>query len=1563
MPAAVQPERFLRIWPGRIRIEVAGLLQNPAMADKLRDAFATAKGVLKLDPCCTTGRLLLVFDAEQLSADEIFRNIVAVETEAGGSTEEVEETAADNLPQVTAPVFNEAAVTGEMRPAEESPHNGHPMETAPPGEMADAIRRLPSMIRSRASPPDANIPLPLAVAIGGLLAIGAKQLLFAKSALARSPVPFYLSGLVSVVTGYPFIKRGVAQFGRDKKINTDLLLGTGSLALALVRENLVVLAGLSMLQYVNWKRSRQLADAQPVELSPEIRNYSSKAGKLGVAAAAATWALTRDPLRGIAVLLAANPRPASLPAEVAWKQAEVEFKEQGMPVPKHLSMSRLSRTQTLLLEDTSLVIAPRLGEIECVSHEDEPDKLMCVAASLMEKTDHPWKPDVGRQAKITCRTIRTAFHVTADDDGVTGTVHNTSYSVGSQAYCQRHGISCENYDLEAKRLQKKGFDVLFAAKHTNNEVFCHGLIYRQQETAPETRALLSRLREQGFHISPLRDGAAAGKEAIAGLGLDTAWLSVSEGEAVERIAAMHQEGHDVLLLTGDPPDERSRYLQEAGVASAPFDQLDSVLSAVSGARAMDSAVNEHLQMTKKWNVLGTTLATIGVLTAPLANLASDALSLLFMSRSQKTASAAFSRTSAASHEVASTAEALLWHAQPWDRIANNFGVNERCGLSPEQVKASRARFGPNRLDQRKPVPWVVSYLGQFKEFTTLILVGTSLLAFFTGGMFDGLAMSAVLLANAGISTYQERKAEQVLENLNQFQPPDCTVIRNGESVRVSATDLVPGDVVSLEAGDRIPADLRIIRSWNLEVNEAALTGESHPVAKTDALTAEESPLTERNNMLYMGTDISRGKALGVVVQTGMGTEIGHLMAMLKKDDKEVTPLQQKVTSISKTFIKWAFVAGSVVFVTGLIRGIPLAQMVSTSITLAASAIPEGLPVTITIALSAGIFRMAKKKVLVRKLSALETLGRTTVICSDKTGTLTKNEMTVKQIVSVGRQWTVSGNGYDPEGTIQADNGTDADSETAIAQAELLRIMQIALLCNNSSVQKQAAGWNVQGDPTEGALLFMAAKAGILPGQLSEWHRCEEIPFDSSSGKMSVVCRHADSERECYLFSKGSVESIIRRCEMYQENGQMLPLTDDVRSQILEQNAKLAGAALRVLGFAYRPLDSSKARGPNEDDRMIYVGMTGMIDPPKPGVAESIREARDIGVIPVMITGDHPITAIAIAKQIGIYSDGSRVVSGHELERLTDEELDRIVEEVSIFARVTPEQKLRIVKAYQRRGHTVAMTGDGVNDSPAIKQANVGIAMGKTGTEVTKETADIVLQEDHFGSIVEGVKEGRTIIGNIRKALGCLLTGNLAEIIVTSAAVMIGLPIPLVPIQILLMNLLTDALPAVVLAVNPGNKKDRTQRTDIVDKPLYQKVITRGVLLGLGSLGLFAFTLASGAPVAVAQSVAFATLVAGQLIQTMNWRREGTDESIRELGKDRFMIGAISISGLALLASLYVPPVAAFFHTAPLSLYHWALVLSVAASISLLSKPVLAVLSRKAAAAGAAPAAVSAFAAA
>ena len=686
-------------------------------------------------------------------------------------------------------------------------------------------------------------------------------------------------------------------------------------------------------------------------------------------------------------------------------------------------------------------------------------------------------------------------------------------------------------------------------------------------------------------------------------------------------------------------------------------------------------------------------------------------------------------------------------------------------------------------------------------------------------------------------------------------------------------------------------------------------------------------------MLYMGTHITRGKCLAIVVQTGKNTEMGHLLALLSEDEDHTTPLQKQVTAISKKFMKGALVVGAIVFITGLLRGIPITEMVTTSVALTASAIPEGLPIIITFALTAGIFRMANKKALVRKLSALETLGRTTVICSDKTGTLTKNEMTVKRIVTIDKEFDVTGDGYNPEGTIIGLN------QGKIVSEEVDQLLKISLHCNDSGLYQEDGRWNVKGDPTEGALLTLAAKSGLLKENYSHWKRAGEIPFDSASGKMSVVCHEGEHEDQCIVMSKGSVEKLLQHCTHYQKDGQIYPLTEKIRRQMMEKNDTLASQALRVLGFGYRELEKFNGKMEDVDQSLIFVGMVGMIDPPKPEVEKSIREAVELGIRPVMITGDHPLTALSIAKQIGIYNDNKKVVTGQELDRLADEELKAIIDDIAIFARVTPEHKLRIVTVLQEKGHIVAMTGDGVNDSPAIKKADVGIAMGQTGTQVTKETADMVLKEDHFGSIVDGVKEGRTIIGNIRKAIGCLLSGNLAEILASSVAVMAGMPLPIVPVQILLMNMLTDALPAMILAINPGKKTKETKRQEIIDSTLYKQVITRGAILGVGSLGLFMWNLRMGMPVAAAQTVAFATLVAGQLIQTFSWRQAGSGESINDLKKDRFLIGALGISWLSLLSVIYIPPLAGIFKTVALPLWNWGPILLVAMASALLAKPV------------------------
>ncbi|WP_090821224.1 HAD-IC family P-type ATPase [Paenibacillus sp. yr247] len=1521
-------------------MEICGLKGCKPTADLLIKSFSICKGIYKAEPCMLTGRLLLLYDERRITTQDIFGIVRNIEEQvclqnAPGYAFDQADSVVDEAKQEVA-----AAIDLDL-------------------ELPEDIRVLPQMQNPNQKQSIGKIPLPLALSMGGLTVLGVKQLLMGPSALARSPAPFYLSAFVSVVTGYPFLKRGIQNLSEKKKINSDLILGTSALALALIRENLVVLAGLSLLQYLNWKRSQSILHAQEdISLSPDIQIYSEKASKLGMIAAGVTWAITRNPLRAIAVLLAANPRPITLPAKCAWSQAELVSDERNYVVPAKGSLSQLARTKTILIEDSSLLFdPPEIEEIECLTtNEDDSDKIVCYAASLMAKSSHPWKEDIWNKAKLTCRTIRTAFHVEEDEHGIKGKINDSRIMFGSFKYLQEHGIDCTAYELKAKRLMKKGSSVLFAGKQGIKSGECLGLIVRHQETAINEYGLTAAsFIEKGWRVQLLDNSLHISDELLSRHHMDLSWLALEQGEVIEKIAIMQQQGGEVLFISRSEQNPINAFFKEAGLATISIDELKSIQESAAYAEIINQTINHHVSVTKKWNLLGSALATFGMISAPVVNLAADALSLVFMSRSKKISESFPAAPANIFHpEIAAALEAPIWHVLSSEQVTGDFHVDQRLGLTTGQVISLRNRYGFNRLDSKQSTPWLVSYLGQFKEFTTLILLGTSVLALFTGGVFDGIAMGSILLANAAIGTIQERKAEKVVETLNQFQPPACRTIREGKQAEMSAAELVPGDIVSFEAGDRVPADIRLISSRSLRVNEAALTGESLPIEKNESALTEDCPLSERSNMLFMGTDVCSGKGIGVVVHTGMQTEMGHLMSLMKNHEKEVTPLQEKVTSISKKFIKGALVAGGLVFITGLLRGIPITQMITTSITLAASAIPEGLPVTITIALSAGIFRMAKKNALIRKLSSLETLGRTTIICTDKTGTLTKNEMTVKALSTVNRAWRITGDGYDPTGQFEELLPEVAATSAAAVQSEtqdiennpdLKRLLQICVLCNNSKLELEEGRWMTKGDPTEGALLTLAAKTGLWEKDMSHWHRGLEIPFDSGTAKMSVVCKDTQTEQECFLFSKGAVETIVRHCNRYQKNGEIFPLSDEQKQLILQQNDKLSADALRVLAFAYRHMDEHTDEEGIDERELIYVGMAGMMDPPKTDVEHNIHEAIELGVKPVMITGDHPITAIAIAKQLGIYNGSQNVLTGHELERISNDELDRIVDQITIFARVTPEHKLRIVTAFQNRGHIVAMTGDGVNDTPAIKQANVGIAMGRSGTEVTKETADMVLTEDHFGTIVEGVKEGRTIIGNIRKALGCLLTGNLAEIIVTSAAVMIGLPIPLIPIQILLMNLLTDALPAMILAVNPGNKTKQTKRNDIVDKELYQKVIARGVLLGLGSIGLFAASIAAGAPVPVAQSMAFATLVAGQLIQTFSWRQEGSEETVRDWTKDRFLIGALGISWMTLLAALYIPPLAGFFHTTPLSFQHWIPIIGVAGSVSILSKPLLSLISR------------------
>ncbi|CRK81954.1 cation-translocating P-type ATPase [Neobacillus massiliamazoniensis] len=1391
-------KRSYHVISGRLRTELYGLKDNPEIACHFEQAFSSIEGIIQLEASVITGKILIQYDESTLPLNKLCLFISQFEQMIFKQCFRINEELQSAAVITQSESFSEAAATIST--------GAICHETSYEKIVSSYLSTLPNNQRARA-PSDDKVPLPLALSVTGLGILGIKQLFFGRSALARHPVPFLISAILSVGTGYPFIKRRLKNLKNDGRLNTDLLLSASALTLALIRENLIVLGGLSLIQYLNWKRMKtvntELLDQEYV--SEEIEAYSRKASKLGFIGAAAALAVTRNPIVSLAVLLAANPRPITVSAEYTWKQAEHVARQNKQEIPTNGSIYQLAQTKNVIFEDVSLITKDGTIRSECIP-------------------------------------LFTSF---------------------------------------------LGGNVSFVNNELNNDL----------------DKLEKDLSEYNIRLISQND------------------LNIRKRE-------------EVLVVVKNNVSENSKV-----VSFYPYctiEQLTNIAKTLQNGKELNRIVKRNIWITKAWNLVGSTIAIPMVITAPLVNLISDALSLTFMSSAKKWTERRFGTSNLIGKSAVQGANGgIQWHTKSPNEIIRHFNNDIHLGLSTGQVNEAVSLYGKNQLVPKVRSNWTKTYFGQIKEFTTQVLGATAILSAVTGHLFDGIIMGTILLINAGISTIQERKADRAVETMSQFVPPNCHVLRAGDVKEIAAFDLVPGDIVELNAGDRVPADLRILQAWNLEANESALTGESLPVIKKETTLKDNVPIADRTNMLYMGTHITRGKCRAIVVQTGKHTEMGHLLSLLTVEEDQTTPLQKQVTKISKKFMKGALAIGALVFMTGLIRGVPITEMVTTSVALTASAIPEGLPITITSALTAGIFRMAKKKALVRKLSALETLGRTTVICSDKTGTLTKNEMTVKRILTVGNDYTVTGEGYIPEGDINETILSNKSSE------DLEQIIKIGVLCNNSQLLQEDGRWNVKGDPTEGALLTLAAKHGGLTKYNTGWKRLEEIPFDSNSGKMSIVCHHENDKEQCFVMSKGSVEKLLNNCSYYLKNGKKYQLTEKVRTQIIEQNNSLANQALRVLGVAYQELDKKSRHNceDHSDSGMIYAGMAGMIDPPKPEVEKSIREAIELGIRPVMITGDHPLTALSIAKQVRIYENGMRIITGEELDHLSDQELKNIIDEIAIYARVTPEHKLRIVTILQENGHIVAMTGDGVNDSPAIKKADVGIAMGQTGTQVTKETADMVLKEDHFGSIVDGVKEGRTIIGNIRKAIGCLLSGNLAEMLVTSTAVLAGLPLPIVPVQIMLMNMLTDALPAIILAVNPGNKTKETKRQEILDSALYKQVITRGVILGIGSLGLFVWGLRAGMSLAAAQTVAFATLVTGRLIQTFSWRQAGSQESINDWTKDRFLVGALGISLLSLFGVIYIPPLAAIFKTVSIPLWNWAPILLVITASAKLAKAV------------------------
>ncbi len=830
----------------------------------------------------------------------------------------------------------------------------------------------------------------------------------------------------------------------------------------------------------------------------------------------------------------------------------------------------------------------------------------------------------------------------------------------------------------------------------------------------------------------------------------------------------------------------------------------------------------------------------------------------------------------------------LWHTLTSDAILKELQSDGDDGLTEDEARRRLAELGPNALPQPSPTSPLKLFLRQFSGVIVWVLLGAALISGLLGEWVDAAAIIAIVIVNGILGFIQEYRAERSLAALRNLAVVMARAIREGQSRSIPANELVPGDLIQIEAGDRIPADARLIYATGLQVQEAALTGESTPVTKSTVPIAEaEVPLGDRRNMVYTGTIAVSGKARAIVVATGIHTELGKIAALIHKAseaEQEDTPLQRRLQQLGHTLLWLSLGIVSVVFLLGLARGVPLFTMFLTSVSLAVAAIPEGLPAVVTITLALGVTRMAKRHALIRRLSAVETLGSTTVICSDKTGTLTKNEMTVTTIYQAGEIFTLSGEGYMPQGQIQA-LSEQVKLETRPGLEALLRA---SVLCNGAELRQEGGAWNILGDPTEGALLVAAAKAGLRKDPLEqEAPFLGEVPFDSERKKMTIVRR---TESGPVAFVKGAPDLLLRDCGGWMEkDGHTNVLTDEIRREIEAANQRFASQGLRVLGVAMRPLDREpEAYAAAELERdLIFLGLIAMKDPVRPEAKLAVKQCRGAGIRTVMITGDHKETAVAIAGELGIMEPGIQALSGIELDLLTDGDLAQRVERLAVYARVSAEHKLRVVRAWKSRGVIVAMTGDGVNDAPAVKEADIGIAMGLTGTDVTKEAADMVVTDDNFASIAAAVEEGRAIYDNIRKSIHYLLSCNISEVMVVLVATLVGLPLPLLPVQILWINLVTDGLPALALAVDPKDpylmrRAPRRPQERVLERDGMFRIFGQGLLMTVITILVFVYSLYSmHQDLERARTLAFMVLVGVQLAHAFNCRSDR--ESLFTLG--------------------------------------------------------------------------------
>lgn len=876
-----------------------------------------------------------------------------------------------------------------------------------------------------------------------------------------------------------------------------------------------------------------------------------------------------------------------------------------------------------------------------------------------------------------------------------------------------------------------------------------------------------------------------------------------------------------------------------------------------------------------------------------------------------------------------------WHTFNIEESLALLTSDSNQGLTAEQIEQRQQAFGTNELKETGGRSALVILWEQFTNIMLVMLIAVAIVSAvldFRQGTFpkDAVAIFAIVIVNGILGYLQESRAEKALAALKRLSAPQVRVIRQGKTTEIPAKDLVPGDIILIEAGVQLAADGRLLEAQNLQVRESTLTGEAESVLKqADVILPVDSPLGDRTNLVFQGTEVVLGRGKVVVTKTGMDTEIGHIAAMLQSVESEPTPLQQRMTQLGNVLVSSSLGLVALVVIGGVLRtGWQFfEELLEVSLSMAVAVVPEGLPAVVTVTLAIGTQKMVRRHALIRKLPAVETLGSVTTICSDKTGTLTQNKMVVQKVETGSYHFNVTGEGYNPVGEFLSKQHQQLETEPEVQQ-----LMVACVACNDALLQQKKTPkqteWTILGDPTEGALLALAGKTGIFKENLDrKMPRMGEFPFSSERKRMSVIVDNGEGANSYSMFTKGSPELILERCDRILLKDQLVPITDEQRNHILSENDSMASNGLRVLGFAYKPLTSvpDAADEAQSEQELVWLGLVGMLDAPRLEVKEAVKRCKSAGIRPVMITGDHQLTAMAIASELGIATPYEQVLTGQRLQAMSTLELEEAVDQVSVYARVSPEHKLRIVQALQKRGKFVAMTGDGVNDAPALKQADIGIAMGITGTDVSKEASDMILLDDNFATIVAATEEGRVVYDNIRRFIKYILGSNIGEVLTIAAAPLIGLGgVPLSPLQILWMNLVTDGLPALALAVEPAEpnvmqRPPYSPRESIFARGLGLYMVRIGIIFAILTIALMVWAYnhaqVDGNPERW-KTMVFTTLCLAQMGHALAIRSD-TQLTIQiNPFSNPYVLGAVTLTTALQLLLIYVEPLRNFFNT------HW-----------------------------------------